>query len=264
MARIDGRYPRRNKATCPSPTFGGIPALALGDLAGQHRGIGTKGPQMARSYDRLKASAESRLEALDDAELVPEVSVQEEDAPAADGASGDGGTVVDPHDYGIHVDDPGSDLLEDDLDAGLRDDEEATALDALAEVFNARDLDGLMQVVASDGEAPGLLGYDRANLPAAIEDLWQRRPTCCLTRGYHADAHVGVLWEHDGSAWWRVATVHLDDVEDGLIGVIEFADDPALLEQLEADPPDPDDLDEGARWTEWDEGADAESGHNHL
>lgn len=220
---------------------------------------------MARPYDRLKAGAESRLEALDDAELIPDDEVVgDPDEPDVDEDTTGDDAVLDPDDYGIHVDDPGSDLLDDDLDVGLRDDGLATALDGLAEVFNARDLEGLMQVVAPDGEAPGLLGYDRANVPDAIEDLWQRRPTCCLTRGYHADTHVGVLWEHDGSAWWRVASVHVADVQEGLIGVIEFADDPALLEQLEADPPDPDDLDEGARWTEWDEGADGESGHNHL
>lgn len=231
----------------------------------QHQGTGTKGPQMARPYDRLKADAESRLEALDDVELGPEeTGPSTPDDAEVDGITGTDGAVIELDDYGIHVDDPGSDLLEDDLDAGRRDDELATALDGLAEVFNARDLDGVMQVLAPDAEAPGLLGYDRANLPGAIEDLWQRRPTCCLTRGYHAEIDVGVLWEHDGSAWWRVATVHIDDVQDGLIGVIEFADDPDLLEQLAADPPDPDDLDEGARWTEWDEGADGESGHNHL
>ena len=224
---------------------------------------------MAQPYDRARADAESRLEALDDAALVE---------PPPDGEAGDSvdaselaGTtdaavqgVVAPDEYGVHVDDPGSDLLDDDMDVGLRDDAEATALDGLAETFNARDLDGMMQIVAADGEAPGLLGYDRESLPTAVEDLWQRRPTCCLTRGYHADEHIGVLWEHDGSSWWRVAAVHVDDVQEGMIGVIAFSDDAALLDALVADPPDPNDLEEGARWSEWDEGADAESGHNHI
>lgn len=218
---------------------------------------------MARPYDRVRADAESRLEALDDATLLQEPSEAAGD-DAEDAVAAPAEEVVDPGEYGVHLDDPASDLLDDDMDVGLRDDGEAGALDALAETFNARDLDGLMQVVAGDGEAPGLLGYDRANLPDAIEDLWQRRPSCCITRGYHTDEHVGVLWEHDGSAWWRVAAVHVDDVQDGTIGVIEFSDDADLLEQLEADPPHPDDLDEGARWAEWDEGADAESGHNHV
>jgi hypothetical protein len=210
---------------------------------------------LARPYDRTRASAESRLEALDDAELIDDVEAPEGPSeettpvPASD-------PTVRPNDYGFHEDDPEVDLLDDDLDVGLRDDQEATFLDAFAELFNARDLDQLMSVVAADGEAPGLLGYDRDNLPEALEDLWQRRPTCCVTRGHHADEHVGVLWEHDGTDWWRVAAVHLDDVEDGMIGVIEFSDDPGLLELVVADPPDTDELDEGARWSEWEEGHD--------
>ena len=225
---------------------------------------------MARPYDRARADAESRLEALDDARLLDPATADDEVGDDGDVAEAAGstdastGSVVNPDEYGVHVDDPASDLLDDDMDVGLRDDDEATALDVLAETFNARDIDGMMQIVAADGEAPGLLGYDRANLPAAVEDLWQRRPTCCLTRGYHADEHIGVLWEHDGAAWWRVAAVHVNDVQDGLIGVVEFTDDAALLDALEAEPPDPDDLDEGARWSEWDEGADADSGHNHI
>jgi hypothetical protein len=189
-------------------------------------------------FDRSAAGAEAQLDRFDE-------------APSAPGA----GASVHPHDYGMHVDDPEADLLTDDLDAGLRDDVEADALDSVAEAFNARDLDSLLDIVAPDGEAPGLLGYDVDNLPQAIEDLWQRRPTVCVTRGMAGTEHVGVLWEHDGKDWWRLAVVHVDDVNDGHIGVLEFSDDTALLEQVECSVPD-DDLDEGSRWAEWSDGAD--------
>ncbi len=213
---------------------------------------------MARPYDRTKAAAESRLEALDDAEILDEPPAEAPDATEDVVASEP--QTIDPEEYGFHVDDPDADLLDDDLDAGLRDDEEATLLDAVAEAFNARDLDQLMAVLASDAESPGLLGFDRDNLPEAIEDLWQRRPTGCLTRGYHGEVHVGVLWEHDGAAWWRVAAVHVDDVGDGTVGVLEFTEDPSLLDELIADPPDPDELDEGARWSEWEDGDEGSGG----
>lgn len=201
--------------------------------------------------DRYQAAAESGLDRIDDVELDP--------GSIPDDASENGAApAIGTEDYGIHLDDPDADLLTDDLDVGLRDDGEADALDALAERFNARDLEGLLEVVSSDAEAPGLLGYDVANLPAAMQDLWSRRPTGCLTRGYVETEHVGVLWEHDGAAWWRVAVVHVDDVVDERIGVLEFSDDPALLERVICDGPDATDLEEGARWVEWDEGADGD------
>jgi hypothetical protein len=191
-------------------------------------------------FDRTAAGAEAQLDRFDE-------------TPSSNGVA----ASVQPHDYGMHVDDPETDLLEDDLDVGLRDDVEADAIDTVADAFNARDLDRLLEIVAPDGEAPGLLGYDVDNLPAAIEDLWQRRPTVCVTRGRAGLEHVGVLWEHDGSTWWRLAVVHVDDVQDGHIGVLEFSDDTALLEQVDCGVPD-DDLDEGARWAEWADGVDGE------
>ncbi len=201
--------------------------------------------------DRYQAAAESGLDRIDEVELDPD--------PVADAESTNGPAhTIGTDDYGIHLDDPDADLLTDDLDAGLRDDGEADALDAIAERFNARDLEGLLEVVSPDAEAPGLLGYDIANLPAAMQDLWSRRPSGCLTRGYVGTEHVGVLWEHDGTAWWRVAVVHVDDVVDERIGVLEFSDDTALLERVVCDGPDAEDLEEGARWVEWEDGADGE------
>lgn len=162
--------------------------------------------------------------------------------------------LLDAEEFGFHVDDPDTELGEQAPDAVAEIDTDV--LDAFAEAFNARDLDALLEVVAADGEAPGLLGGDRDNLPEAIESLWHRRPTCCLTRGRVDDRPVGVLWEHDGSAWWALAVAHVDDVDDdGRVGVVEFSEDTSLLEEVEADGPDGD-LDEGARWIEWDEGAD--------
>lgn len=128
-------------------------------------------------------------------------------------------------------------------------------LETLLVAFNHRDLDDLLDVVAADGEAPGLLGYDTDNLPQAIADLWERRPTVQLTRGRLERDHVAVAWEHDGAAWWQLAVVCIDDVRDGTVGVLEFADDPDLLDQVRTHEPE-DGLLEGERWQEWEEGTD--------
>lgn len=195
---------------------------------------------MART-EAYREIVESQLERMDD--------------QAADSAAEpEPSEHLEPDPYGFHVDDPDLDLLDDDLDAGLRDDVEADALDAIADAFNARDLEGLLETIAVDGEVPGILGYERSNLADAVERLWSVRPNVCLTRGRAGIEHVGVLWEHDGEQWYRIAVVHVDDVDDHAAGVVEVSEDAALLERVLAEPPD-DELEQGGRWEEWDEGA---------
>ena len=209
------------------------------------------------AVDRYQAAAERGLDRLDDLAAgrddgSTDGETADDDAPVEGGV----GQAVVADEYGIHVDDPETDLLDDDLDVGLRDDREADLLDSLGEVFNARDLEGLLELLSDDAEVSGLLAHDRDDVADAVRDLWRRRPTCCLTRGFALAEHVGVLWEHDGQAWWRIAAVHIDDPAESHLGVLEFSDDPALLEQIDCDPPDPDDLEEGARWSEWEDGTD--------
>lgn len=158
--------------------------------------------------------------------------------------------------FGFHLDEPEEalDPLADAVEPHETTDD-VEVVDELVTAFNDRDLDDLLEVVARDGEAPGLLGYDRDNLPSAVTDLWERRPTVLLTRGELDEQVVGVLWEHDGAAWWRLAVVCIDDIAAGRIGVLEFADDPDLLERVTTGAPDGDLL-EGERWQEWDEGTD--------
>lgn len=195
-----------------------------------------------RSIDRAQARAESALDRLDatrDDEPDPVSVVDLEDATT------------------MHVEDGLVEAEEEDdlLDLPAHPDESLCgALDGFLEAFNARDLDTLLDTVAEDVEVPGL-GYDRDNFPEALEDLWERRPSALLTRGrLDDDRCVGVVWELGTDGWWRVGVVHVDDPVDGRLGVVEFNDDPAVLEQVVTDPPDGD-LEEGARWEEWEEGA---------
>lgn len=207
---------------------------------------------MARtSFDRQAEAAESALDRIDD---------RRGEAGAADLAL-EAGTLVltdDLHDHGLHVDDgagaPDDDDLElIDLVGPEVDGELADVIDAFSEAFNARDLDELVALVTDDCETPGLAsGSD--DFPAAIDDLWHRRPSCLLARGQLDDECLAVLFELEGAGrWWRVATVHFCDVVDGQAGVIEFSDDPALLEEVDCQTPDLD-LDEGALWQEWEDG----------
>lgn len=206
---------------------------------------------MGRSFDRRQAAAEAQLDRIDDRR--------------ADGPPDDSGTAdeIDLTD-GMHIEHADTDLMAP-AALGLTTDEILLELDppgdaelidcaeAFAEAYNARDLDSLLELLREDSEMPGL-GNDIDNLPEAVEDLWERRPSTVLTRGDLDGRVLAVMWElGDGSAWWRVATVHFDDCQDGTIGVVEFSDDPGILEEVSTVSPDVD-LDEGSRWEEWTDG----------
>lgn len=207
---------------------------------------------VAARVDPALAAAESALE-----RVAPGSRDGQDDAQ-------DAGDELDLHDtVGFHIqadrtDPPQGD---DELDWDARqevhpDPDRSVCVDALAEAFNARDLDALLDLVTPDCETPGLAN-DLDDFALAMEDLWLRRPTCLVTRGEHGDDVIGVLWElADAGRWWRVASVHVEDVADGLAGVIEFSDDPFLVEEIAADEPDLD-LEQGSRWAEWEDGDSA-------
>lgn len=209
-----------------------------------------------RGFDRGAAAAEARLERLDDAAI-------------DDGRWDDGAVLASPEDGAAVVEDD-SIHIEADWFAEVEGDDApdpadhthsdlADCIDTFAEAFNARDLDGALELVTPDCESPGL-GNDVAHFPEALEDLWERRPNILLTRGILDDEPVGVAWElgESGSGredgWWPVATVHFSDVVDGRAGVLAFSTDPGLLDAVATDAPDRE-LEQGTRWSEWDEGA---------
>lgn len=125
---------------------------------------------------------------------------------------------------------------------------------AFVERFNARDLDGLVELLARDLEAPGL-GEDRGGLVRAIEDLWDRDPTCLLTSAWLEDQPVALLWESGDGRWWRNAVLVFEAEGDTLLGLVELVDDPAAVDAAESVEPERE-FEEGARWEEWEEGAD--------
>lgn len=191
------------------------------------------------SMDRQFAAAEAALDRLDDGPVGM--------------VGGDTPELVD----GMHIETDPSDLAgaDDDLGGHIAV-EHVELVDGIAEAFNARDLDSLRDQCTPDCEVPGLAN-DFDQLDDAIGDLWVRRPTITMTRSVDEEGMaVGVLWERGDTAGWApVGTVHVDvDGDHTLAAVLEFSDDPSLLDMLELDPPDGE-LEEGARWEEWDEGA---------
>lgn len=194
-------------------------------------------------FDRELAAAESRLLRLDEAEEEPPA-----DRPRMHEAEVTG-------EAGMHVEDGDAlEVLDENEEAHPFDtDEVAELIDAFAECFNARDLDGVLEVVAEDLEAPGL-GEDRASLPGALEDLWDQHPTVVLVRGHLDGEPLGMLFEvGDDGRWWRLAPLVFDGVVAGRLVCLELVDDPDLVVAAVADPPD-EDVEEGLTWTEWEQG----------
>lgn len=193
-----------------------------------------------RSMDPTLAAAESRLDRLDD---------------EGGDAQGDSGVSIVEFEESMHIEGETPSTADDEVIEAIDQDAELGDLvGAFNEAFNARDLDGLLELVADDLETPGW-GHDRSSFADAVEELWERRPSVCLTGVQRAGSSLSIVWEFgDDAGWWPVAVVHFDDVEDGSVGVVAVSDDPALLEEIPADPPDLD-LEQGARWDEWEEGA---------
>lgn len=175
-------------------------------------------------FDRHEATAQARLDRLvdraeaslapdgDDDPVSPDLAVSEREL--------DDGMQVRSDD----------DELPTDVDdwVAVRDDD---IVDALAEAFNARDLDGLVDLTAADCEVPGLQDGP-VSVDPAVGDLWNRRPSILMTRVVDDDRALGVLWERAASdTWSAVGTIHVDVVDD-LVRVLEFSDDVGLIDRL--------------------------------
>ncbi len=185
-------------------------------------------------FDRHEATAQARLDRLVDR---AEASVAADGDGRDDGAA-DVGLSPRELDDGMQVIGGDDDLPTDVEDwSAVRDDD---MVDALAEAFNARDLDGLVELVAADCEVPGLDGGPTTVDPA-LGDLWNRRPSILMTRAVDGDRALGVLWERAASdTWSAIGTLHVDVVDDQ-VRVLEFSDDVGLLERLQPVAPTADD-----------------------
>ncbi|MBW3662623.1 MAG: hypothetical protein KY469_05935 [Actinobacteria bacterium] len=124
---------------------------------------------------------------------------------------------------------------------------------AFIDCFNARDLDGLCELLRRDAEVPGL-GNDVPNFQSAVDALWSRSPTCMLTPGRLEEREVAVMWESADGRWWKVATLLFSGENDGRLGLVELVEDPEAFDGVVTDEPERE-FDEGSRWEEWEEGA---------
>jgi hypothetical protein len=144
---------------------------------------------------------------------------------------------------------------DDGLGPDLDDADLETLRSAFVEAFNARDLDRLLELVATDAELPDTVGEGHAALADELGAIWERSPVVVLTDASVRDAPAAVAWLPDERGHWtRVALVTFDG-EDGQLTVIELLDDADTLHAALTDGPVGDVVDEELDWSTWAEGA---------
>ena len=145
---------------------------------------------------------------------------------------------------------PTNDEREPDLD----DADLETLRNAFVEAYNARDLDAMLALVASDAELPDVHGEGTAALAEELQAVWERSPLVVLTHALVADTPAAVAWLPDEHGTWTRAGLMTFDSDRGRLTVIEIPDDVDALHAALADDPVGDIIDEELDWLEWDAG----------
>jgi hypothetical protein len=127
--------------------------------------------------------------------------------------------------------------------------------DALVDAFNARDLDGIAELV-SDSVTSDV--FEGVGIDAALEglsDLWMRYPSLVATRGDCENDCVVALWLLDEEGVFQsMGFLELTIEEDQIEHVTYIDDDDA---DFHAEPPDDEQAEEWLDWAEWDRGEEA-------
>lgn len=117
-------------------------------------------------------------------------------------------------------------------------------LDELVERFNARDLEGLAELLAPELISEFLQAGSPEELLASLADLWMREPSLTLTRGERGYEPVAAAWVADGHAYRFLGYFEAAFREVGggevLLDRLELVedderDDSLLLEELDPD-----------------------------
>jgi hypothetical protein len=96
---------------------------------------------------------------------------------------------------------PADEGLEPDLD----DADLETLRNAFVEAYNARDLDAILTLVATDAELPDVNGEGPEALAEELQAVWARSPVVVLTRALVKDVPAAVAWLPDEHGHWTRA-----------------------------------------------------------
>ena len=136
---------------------------------------------------------------------------------------------------------------------------EEAVLDELVDFFNARDLEGIRELLDAEVSAPFFGGTGEDVIMQGMGELVLAYPGIVSTRGELGEEPVVVAWipgeKHDyrRMGYFRFTFGDADENGDELIEHIDYSDeidDGTLL----AEQPDPADMAEGEDWQAWVEG----------
>lgn len=154
----------------------------------------------------------------------------------------------------VHQLEEGLHLVEDDeepepdLEAVVVDSDLESLRNEFVAAFNARDLDAVLAIVASDVECPDRQAWGARELAVELSQIWDRSPEALLTTALLDGTPCAVAWLPDQLGSWCRAALVCFDADDGLLRLIELPDDPDALDRAEADTPDGDELEPSLDW----------------
>ncbi|HEX6220981.1 MAG TPA: nuclear transport factor 2 family protein [Acidimicrobiia bacterium] len=132
------------------------------------------------------------------------------------------------------------------------------AIDEFVDLLNARDYEGLGDLLASDVEAEFLGGRSRDEVLDGWNDLILRYPTLLTTRADLGSDPIVAIWTFDDEAdrfdQFGFLLFEMDETSEGLVQRISYAEEIADSDELVIETPERSDLPEWEEWSELDEG----------
>jgi hypothetical protein len=130
-------------------------------------------------------------------------------------------------------------------------------LDEFVDVVNARDLDGLGALLASDAQADFLGEMSSEGVVDGFHDLLLRNPSLLMTRGDLGSDPIVAVWtfdfETDRFDPFGYLTLDVSDAEQGRVQRVSHVEELSDVEDLVVESPDRSDLPEWQDWSELDE-----------
>jgi hypothetical protein len=132
------------------------------------------------------------------------------------------------------------------------------ASDEFVDLLNARDLDGIGELLTADVTSDLFDGVGVESAIHGFAGLLRRYPQLISTRGEDGSQPVVALWIPDEQTRYQLMGYLELSAEDERVDRITYVDTPGS--DLLVEEPDADELAEWQDWSEWDTGEDTGSG----